>query len=72
MGCDVLADSLPFVPVGVGWIGEAGGCVSGSACAERGIIFMKLVREHGFPGYSFWHWQGVPSKLWEVLFTEPN
>lgn len=61
---------IPFVPVGAGWLGGGGGCSSASACAERAIIFMRLVREHGFPGYSFWHWQGAPSKLWEVLFTE--
>ncbi len=63
--------NIPFVPVGAGWVGEAGGCESVSACAERATIFMKLVREHGFPGYSFWHWGGVPATLWEVLFTEP-
>ena len=62
---------MPFVPVGAGWIGDGGGCSSASACAERAIIFMKLVRDHGFPGYSFWHWFGAPPNLWEVLFTEP-
>lgn len=70
----IIANShvdLPFVPVGAGWIGEAGGCGSASACAERAIIFMRLVRDHGFSGYSFWHWYGAPSNLWEVLFTEP-
>jgi hypothetical protein len=62
---------LPFVPVGAGWIGDGGGCSSASACAERAIIFMRLVRDQGFPGYSFWHWFGAPPNLWEVLFTEP-
>lgn len=60
-----------FVPVGAGWIGDSGGCSSASACAERAIAFMKLVKKNNFPGYSFWHWQGAPSKLWEVLFSEP-
>jgi hypothetical protein len=63
--------SIPFVPVGAGWVGNGGGCSSASACAERSIIFMRLAREHRFPGYSFWHWGGAPSNLWEVLFTEP-
>lgn len=62
---------IPFVPVGAGWIGEGGGCESASACAERALAFMKLVHEHQFQGYSFWHWLGVPAKLWEVFFTEP-
>lgn len=63
--------SIPFVPVGAGWIGDAGGCSSGSACAERALAFMHLVRKHGFPGYGFWHWSGAPSNLWEVLFNTP-
>jgi len=62
---------VPFVPVGAGWIGDGGGCSTASACAERAIIFMRLVRDHGFPGYSFWHWFGAPANLGEVLFTEP-
>jgi hypothetical protein len=62
---------IPFLPVGAGWLGDGGGCSSASACAERAVTFMKLVHDHGFPGYSFWHWQGAPSKLWEILFTEP-
>lgn len=61
--------SIPFVPIGAGWIGEGGGCSSASACAERALVFMHLVRQHGFPGYGFWHWAGAPSKLWEVLFN---
>jgi hypothetical protein len=60
---------LPFVPVGAGWVGRDGGCVSDSACAERAAAFMRLVRENGFPGYSFWHWAGVPLKLWNVLMN---
>src|SRR5215218_8227879 len=27
--------TIPFVPIGAGWIGGAGGCASASACAER-------------------------------------
>lgn len=60
---------IPFVPVGAGWIGDSGGCASASACAERALAFMDLVRTHNFQGYSFWHWQGIPSKLWEVFFN---
>jgi hypothetical protein len=62
---------IPFVPVGAGWIGDGGGCESAAACAERALAFMKLVHEHQYQGYSFWHWLGVPAKLWEVFFTEP-
>jgi hypothetical protein len=61
----------PFVPVGAGWIGDGGGCASASACAERAREFIRLVKEHGFPGYSFWHWMGAPAALWEVLFDLP-
>ena len=60
----------PFVPVGAGWVGPAGGCVSDSACAERAVVFMQLVKEHGFIGYSFWHWAGAPMKLWNVLMNQ--
>lgn len=60
----------PFVPVGAGWVGAAGGCVSDSACAERAVIFMQLVKEHGFTGYAFWHWAGAPLKLWNVLMSQ--
>lgn len=60
---------IPFVPVGAAWIGDGGGCASASACAERALAFMDLVRAHNFQGYSFWHWQSVPSKLWEIFFT---
>jgi hypothetical protein len=62
---------VPFIPVGAGWIGDGGGCESAAACAERALAFMKLVHEHQYQGYSFWHWLGVPAKLWEVFFTEP-
>jgi hypothetical protein len=62
---------IPFVPVGAGWIGDAGGCSSAAASAEKAIVFMRLVRDCGFPGYSFWHWEGCPAKLWQVLFSDP-
>jgi hypothetical protein len=61
----------PFIPVGAGWVGDGGGCSSGSACAERAIVFMQLVREFGFSAYGFWHWAGAPPNLWEVLFNNP-
>jgi hypothetical protein len=61
---------IDFCPVGAGWIGDSGGCTSGSACAERALAFMNLVRQDGFHGYSFWHWEGAPSKLWQTLFAE--
>lgn len=60
--------TIPFVPVGAGWVGVGGGCASGSACAERALAFIRLVREHGFPAYSFWHWAGAPLELWALLF----
>ncbi len=63
--------TLPFVPVGAGWIGEGGGCSSASACAERAREFIRLMKERGYEGYSFWHWQGAPNALWEVLNTVP-
>ncbi|MBM3235922.1 peptidoglycan-binding protein [Candidatus Poribacteria bacterium] len=63
--------TIPFVPVGAGWLGDGGGCASASACAERALVFMHLIREYGFPGYGFWHWGGAPSNLWEVLFSSP-
>ena len=63
--------TIPFVPVGSGWIGGGGGCASASACAERAIIFAQHVRENQFPGYSFWHWAGAPMALWEALFDNP-
>lgn len=67
--------ALPFVPVGAGWVHgeklEDGGCASGTACAERALAFIGLVKKHGFPAYSFWHWGGAPVELWEVLLTTP-
>jgi hypothetical protein len=60
---------LPFVPVGAAWVGSGGGCASDSACAERAAIFVQLAKEHGFIGYSFWHWAGAPLKLWNVLMA---
>jgi hypothetical protein len=59
----------PFVPVGAGWVGGGGGCASDSACAERAVVFIQLVKENSFPAYSFWHWAGAPLKLWNVLMT---
>lgn len=61
--------SIPFVPVGAGWIGDHGGCSSASACAERAREFIRLVNEREYQGYSFWHWAGAPLALWEVLNT---
>lgn len=61
--------ALPFVPVGAGWVGGNGGCASDSACAERATIFMQLAEEHGFIGYSFWHWAAAPLTLWNVLIN---
>ena len=63
--------TIPFCPVGAGWIGDGGGCASGSACAERAREFIRLVRDRQHQEYSFWHWAGAPSALWEVLNTTP-
>lgn len=63
--------TLPFAPVGAGWIGGDGGCASGSACAERAAAFIALVHKRGYPLYSFWHWGGAPLAFWEVLNTTP-
>lgn len=63
--------TIPFVPVGSGWIGPNGGCESASACAERAVAFIRLVRERGYRGYAFWHWGGAPLALWEVLNATP-
>src|SRR5262245_57372855 len=60
---------LPFVPVGAGWVGNGGGCASDSACAERALAFIQLTKEHGFSGYSFWHWAGGPLKFWNALIA---
>lgn len=64
--------TIPFVPVGAGWIGGAGGCSSASACAERAREFIRLVHERGYEGHSFWHWAGAPMALWEVLNSTPS
>jgi hypothetical protein len=63
--------SIPFVPVGAGWVGSGGGCSSAGACAERALAFMHLCKTHGFGGYSFWHWFGAPTALWQVLYDNP-
>jgi len=65
--------AIPFCPVGAGWVGDGGGCASASACAERAREFMRLVHEpdRDYQEYSFWHWEGAPSALWEVLNTTP-
>ncbi|MCE1235829.1 MAG: hypothetical protein LWW93_05675 [Hyphomicrobiales bacterium] len=59
--------TIPFAPVGAGWIGPDGGCESASACAERAATFIALVKARGYAEYSFWHWGGAPLALWEVL-----
>ena len=64
--------TIPFVPVGAGFIGTAeGGCASASACAERAREFIRLCNARNYQGYSFWHWGGAPMTLWEVLNTVP-
>ncbi|MGO8045244.1 hypothetical protein ACC713_20300 [Rhizobium johnstonii] len=63
--------TMPFRPVGAGWVGDGGGCTSASACAERAREFMRLVKDRNYDEYSFWHWQGAPSALWAVLNTTP-
>jgi hypothetical protein len=64
--------TIPFVPVGAGFVGTAeGGCASASACAERAREFIRLCNARNYQGYSFWHWGGAPMKLWEVLNTVP-
>jgi hypothetical protein len=60
-----------FCPVGAGWVGDNGGCSSASACAERAREFIRLVKDRGYDEYSFWHWGGAPTALWEVLNTVP-
>lgn len=61
--------TIPFCPVGAGWVGDGGGCASASACAERAREFIRLVNDRGHQEYSFWHWAGAPNALWEVLNT---
>ena len=64
--------TIPFNPVGAGFIGLAeGGCASASACAERGREFIRLCNERNYESYSFWHWAGAPMALWEVLNNTP-
>jgi hypothetical protein len=58
--------------VGAGWIGPDGGCDSASTCVDYALTFIRLIHEHNFQGYSFWHWQGIPSKLWEAFFNNPT
>jgi len=63
--------TIPFMPVGAGWIGDGGGCASAQACAERATIFIQLCKDREYLGYSFWHWAGAPMALWEILNTTP-
>lgn len=63
---------VPLFPVGAGWVGDGGGCVSASACAERAREFIRLAHEHEYAGYAFWHWMGAPATLWEVLMDLPE
>lgn len=63
--------TIPFAPVGAAWIGDGGGCQSGSACAERAAAFIALAKERNYPLYSFWHWGGAPLEFWRVLNTTP-
>lgn len=63
-----LSYGVPIWPVGAGWIGvKEGGCESASACGERGREFIRLCNVNGLEGYSFWHWEGMPHALWDVL-----
>lgn len=63
--------NIPFVPVGAGWVGTAGGCKTAKACGEKAVEFMALVKKNKFPGYSFWVWDVAPKELWEALFNNP-
>lgn len=58
---------VPYVPVGAGWVGPAGGCKTPQACAKKAIEFMALVKQYKLPGYSFWYWDQAPKELWDVL-----
>jgi hypothetical protein len=61
---------IPFVPVGAGFIGtDEGGCRSAQDCAERANTFIRLCKDRGYQGYSFWHWGGAPLPLWDLLST---
>lgn len=64
--------TIPFSPVGAGYVGDGGGCASAQACAERATIFIQLCKDRDYPSYSFWHWAGAPMALWEVLNTTPS
>ncbi len=65
--------SLPFMPVGAGFIGLGeGGCASAEACRDRAATFIELCRDRGYPGYGFWHWAGAPPALWDVLRSTPR
>jgi hypothetical protein len=60
--------TAPFVPAGAAFIGlDEGGCQSASACAEKANEFVRLVRQRGYQGHSFWHWAGAPLEFWNVL-----
>lgn len=63
--------TIPFAPVGAGWVGDGGGCASASACAERGLAFINLCNARAYPTYSFWHWAGAPLALWQMLNETP-
>lgn len=63
--------TIPFAPVGAGWIGPDGGCSSAGACAERAVTFIGLVHARGWSDYAFWHWAGAPMALWDVLNSTP-
>ncbi|MCX6318948.1 MAG: hypothetical protein NTW29_16840 [Bacteroidetes bacterium] len=62
---------IPYVPVGAGWVGTAGGCRTNAACAQKALEFMALVKQNKFPGYSFWVWDVAPKELWDVFFNNP-
>lgn len=59
--------SIPFRPVGAGWVGDGGGCSSAPVCADWASQFMTLVKERGYDEYSFWHWADAPNTLWQLL-----
>ena len=63
--------TIPFVPVGAGYVGDGGGCASSQACSERATVFIQLCKSRDYQGYSFWHWAGAPLALWEVLNDTP-
>lgn len=63
--------TIPFVPVGAGFVGDGGGCASAQACGERAATFIQLCKSRNYQGYSFWHWGGAPMALWEELNDTP-